>query len=377
MSYFKRFPKSVYDFNREGVVNSTVDLFRQVRPVQNYVDDFTAYKFYPIKNGERPDIVSQKLYGSPNFYWTFFLVNDSLHDGLSSWPLSQEDLHEYLTIEYEGVALETRPNIKRDTDGGITFFENSLAGEDKAQKQGAWTVGRTVTGATSGATGTLKRKDIYLNQLVVQDVTGTFLGAGDGNTLEDVTGSWIDPVSKAIIPCSVQCWKAWPYAEAPHHWYISGDDQEDESHDLNTFVGDVSGTTAFTLNSVPYDSQKVTVTVAAQAVYNWTISGTTLTFATAPANGANIRVKVPITNPDGTQKYGIEAHVSNANFFSVTDDATAAERLIQQEGSTAAPLYTSNRNYVFNKNEERSKIRIIDPAFIPEFVSKFESLINV
>ena len=309
MSYFRQFPKLVYDFNREGVVNSVVDLFRQVRPLQNYIDDFAAYKYYNIKDGERPDIVSQRLYSSTNYYWTFFLINDSLHDGLGSWPMSMQDLNQYIDIEYEGVALETRPNIVRDTDGGIVEFRNSLAGEDKFQKQGAWTVGRTVTGATSGATGTLKRKDLYLNQLVVQDVTGTFLGAGDGNTLEDVTGSWIDPVTKAIIPCSVQVWKAWPYAEAPHHYYISGDAAED-----------------------------------------------------------------PLTLPDGTRGYGIEAHVSSANFFSTTDDATL--NLIIQEGSTAAPLYTSNREYVFKKNEERSKIRIIDPAFIPEFASKFESLIN-
>ena len=32
--------------------------------------------------------------------------------------------------------------------------------------------------------------------------------------------------------------------------------------------------------------------------------------------------------------------------------------------------------YVFEKNEERSKIRIIDPTFLQEFASKFESLIN-
>lgn len=375
MSYFKKFPKLVYDFNREGVVNSVVDLFRQVRTVQNYVDEFTAYKFYSIKDGERPDIVSQKLYGNSQLYWTFFIVNDFLQNGLSYWPMSGQNLEEYLKTEYEGVALETRPNIVRDTDGGITEFRNSLAGEDRAQKQGAWTVGRTVTGATSGATGTLRRKDLYLNQLVVQDVTGTFLGAGDGNILEDVTGSWIDPVTKAIIPCSVQVWKSWPYADAPHHWYISGDAIENESFFQDEFEGDGT-TTTFTLNSLPYSSDKVSVTVNNVTNYTWTLNDTTLTFSTAPVNGAEIKVTVPSTYPDGTSKYGIEAHVSNANFFSVTDDATAAERLIQQEGSTASPLYTSNREYVFEKNEERSKIRIIDPAFIPEFASKFESLIN-
>ena len=46
------------------------------------------------------------------------------------------------------------------------------------------------------------------------------------------------------------------------------------------------------------------------------------------------------------------------------------------EPISPAPLYKSNRQYLFDQNEERSKIRIIDPSFMASFVSKFESLIN-
>ncbi len=314
MSYFKRFPKVGYDFNREGVVNSVVDLFRQVRPLQNYVDSFSAYKYHEIKDGERPDILSKKLYDSPEYYWTFFLVNDFLHDGLGSWPMSSTNLEEYIQTEFSGYALETRPNVKRDSDEGIEKFENSLAGTTPSQNQGAFTPGTTVTLSFDGnqtATGTIRRKDLYLNQLIIQDVTGTPISDGSGNIKENCVGSWIDPVTKAPVSCDAKIWKAWPYAEAPHHYYITGDASDDR-----------------------------------------------------------------VINPDKSFKYGIEAHVSSANFFSV-DKNSAALALIQQEGSTAAPLYKSNRQYLFNKNEERSKIRIIDPAFMIPFVSAFDDLLNV
>ena len=96
MAFFKQFPKVEYDFNRQGVIMNMVDIYRSVRPLQNFVDDTTAYIYYEVRNGERPDIVSNKLYGNQNFYWTFFVVNEALHDGLQTWPLSQEYLFTYI-----------------------------------------------------------------------------------------------------------------------------------------------------------------------------------------------------------------------------------------------------------------------------------------
>tara|TARA_B100001113_G_C21123060_1_gene628340 strand:+ start:2692 stop:3600 length:909 start_codon:yes stop_codon:yes gene_type:complete len=301
MSYFKKFPTVLYDYNRDGVQQTATDLFRQVRTLQNFVDSYTSYTYYNIQDGERPDIVSRKLYGNQSYYWTFFIINDFLHDGIGSWPMSERDLVQYLETEFEGWALETRPNIKRNTDQQITDYENSLAGR--------FTVGQKITGATSGAIGTLTKKDIYLNQLIVQDMENNkdFLGAGDNNTVENVSGNRIDGTS--ITTDTVKVFKAWKYADAPHHYYKSGDGKTDT-----------------------------------------------------------------VTNPDGSTTYGVEADVSSANFFSTTDNADT--NLIIQEGSTAAAQYVSNRQYIYDQNDARSKIRVIEPANMPAFVSSFESLLN-
>ena len=278
MPYFRQFPTVGYDFNRDGIVQNVVDIFRHARPLQNFVDEINTYRKFTIPDGQRPDICSQKLYGTPDYYWTFFILNDFLHDGMSTWPMSQQDLFQYIETEYNGVAIETRPNIVRNTDGGIVDFRNSLAGR--------FQVGETITGGTSLATGTLTKKDIYLNQLIVQDVTGTFLGDGVGNSLEAIIGS--------TSTDSVASWKVYDYAEAPHHWFVSGDEEE--------------------------------------------------------------------------------IQVSNANFFSTTDDVNT--NLSLQEGSVAAPVFTSNRNYLFDLNESRSKINIIDPNYIERFADTFEELVN-
>ena len=93
-----------------------------------------------LKTGERPDIVSQRLYGTSEYYWTFFVVNEFLHDGLAAWPMSQEDLQEYMDKEYEGWVITTRPSITRNTDLIITEFRDSLAGR--------FELGETITGGS-------------------------------------------------------------------------------------------------------------------------------------------------------------------------------------------------------------------------------------
>jgi len=192
--FFKDFPKVEYDFNRTGVLQKMVDLFRSVRPLPTFLDDFSAYKFYEIKNGERPDLVSGRLYDTSKYYWTFFLINDHLHDGYRAWPMSQEGLQNYMTKEYNGFAIETQPLI-------VQGFANSLAGR--------FTMGETVTGSISGATGTVTKKNVDMSQLIVQNATGTFVAP------EAITGG--------TSTDSISSKRVYKYIDAPYYYYKTTD----------------------------------------------------------------------------------------------------------------------------------------------------------
>ena len=206
MSFFKQFPTISYDFDRSGVLQNVVNIYRSVRPLQLFADNFSTYTYYNIKNGERPDIVSQRLYGSTNYYWTFFILNDFLHDGLAAWPMSQEKLQTYMATEYSGTVINTNPQIQRDQDQSIIDHRNSLAGR--------FTLGETITGGTSGATGTLHKKDLDLNQIVLKNVTGTFVGE-PGVISEALTGSTSND--------SVGTYEVFKYLDAPHHYFLTSD----------------------------------------------------------------------------------------------------------------------------------------------------------
>ena len=279
MSFFKQFPKIPYDFNRNGVITNVVNIYRSVRPVQNFIDDTSSYTFYNIINGERPDIVSQRLYDNPNYYWTFFIVNDDLHDGTRAWPMSQEDLLDYMETEYEGYVITTKPSVVRNTDGIITSFVDSLAGSVPNASDGAFTLGETVTGSISGFSGTLTKKNVDLNQLVVQNVNSN-APLGDPDAITGGTEFLIGQTSGD----SVSTYQAYKYAEAPHHYFKTGDKEKRQ--------------------------------------------------------------------------------VTNADFV--------------PGGEPAGLLsFQSNRAYVNEINEKRSRIRVVAPEYIDKFVDEFERLINV
>ena len=157
-----------------------------------------------------PLIVSLRLYDTPNYYWTFFVINSFLHDGVGVWPMSQEDLTEFMEKEYNGYVITTRPEIVLNSDGQVTDHRNSLAGR--------FEVGETIVGTESGATGTLTQKNIDLNQLVIQNVTG---GVYIGNPLSPSNPSEI--VVGQTSTDSVATYQVYKYIDAPFYYYLEND----------------------------------------------------------------------------------------------------------------------------------------------------------
>ena len=127
MSFFRIFPKVDYDNLGNGVLNKVIDIFRFVKTNQKFTDELSLYSYYEIPEGTRPDVVSQLLYGTPEYYWTFFIINEHLRTGLSSWPLSSSEFERYLSEEYDGVVVTCRPRYVLYGDGLLQSIENSLA----------------------------------------------------------------------------------------------------------------------------------------------------------------------------------------------------------------------------------------------------------
>lgn len=118
MSFFKNFPTRQYDIQRTGETVNIKDIFRHVDVDDIAADPYINYTYYKVTSGERPDVVSQKLYGTTDFYWTFFIVNDFLKEGIGAWPKSEQELERYIAKQYDDRSvLQILPGVFEQTTG--------------------------------------------------------------------------------------------------------------------------------------------------------------------------------------------------------------------------------------------------------------------
>ena len=61
----------------------------------------TLYTTYTVQDGERPDQISYKFYGDEQWYWILLQVNE-ITDYYTQWPLSEQELGEYVNKKYGG-----------------------------------------------------------------------------------------------------------------------------------------------------------------------------------------------------------------------------------------------------------------------------------
>ena len=143
MQYFQDFQNLLYLFGNEDKATVFQDISRYANIVDQVKDDITFLNFFNIQEGFRPDQVSIQLYDTPLYYWTFYLLNDDLRE--QGWPLTRPELEAYTKKIFPNTVINTRDKIT-----------------DKFK------VGQVVTGNTSGASGTIIRRNLNFGQIVVK-----------------------------------------------------------------------------------------------------------------------------------------------------------------------------------------------------------------
>ena len=159
--FFNKFPSAEYDFlNRRTGYNEyqqVPDLFKQVRPDKLNLDASMSY--YKVKVGQdRPDQLSTKLYGSPKYYWTFFMLNDNLSLANNSWHMTQETFENYMAYKYNyyNVRLWREEDLANPANSeglGCNSIDDRLP------------IGAKLIGGESLAVATIINRHFYTNSL--------------------------------------------------------------------------------------------------------------------------------------------------------------------------------------------------------------------
>ena len=179
--YFKSITDVAVDIDGSGNVDLLKNLTAKAKVSDDLLNNAGYYQTVEVIDGERPDHLSQRLYNTAQFHWTFLLLNPQIKNIWDDWPMSSSQLVEYCTNKYQYLAADT---------------DDSLVDKFK--------IGETVTGGVSGATGTVKQIHVNLGYVVIEKTAGTF----------SVTGESIVGLTSTD---SAQCNFIKSQAYAPHH----------------------------------------------------------------------------------------------------------------------------------------------------------------
>ena len=104
MAYFQELPNILYPSllsSRNKVERRIVvkNLFKRSKLRTDLDQAITAFNYYNIKDGMRPDMVAQELYDNPELDWVV-LTSSNITNIRNQWPLNHNDLHEYMLEKY-------------------------------------------------------------------------------------------------------------------------------------------------------------------------------------------------------------------------------------------------------------------------------------
>ena len=184
--YFKNIQNVLIDIDGSGNSDLLKNLSSKAKFSNALINNAGFYETEEIIDGERPDLLSQRLYGTPDYHWTFLLLNPQIKNIWDDWPMSATQLVDYCKNKYQYLAADT---------------DDSLV--DK------FTVGETVTGGVSGAKGVVKEIHVNLGYVTIELTSGTFTETGE--TIQGATSG-----------SSASCNFIKSQAYAPHH-HIDGD----------------------------------------------------------------------------------------------------------------------------------------------------------
>jgi hypothetical protein len=118
--YFDNFPKILYDFDINGKTEYKLvkDISQNVRVRKEVLANITLYDEYDIRDGETPEIIAEKVYGSPLYHWVVMLCNEK-YNYVDDFPLPIYQLEKHIYAKYGSIQAADAPHHYVNEQGYI------------------------------------------------------------------------------------------------------------------------------------------------------------------------------------------------------------------------------------------------------------------
>lgn len=126
--YFSNFPNIVYDFNINGKTDYKVitDITRNVRLRKAVLENIALFDFYDVGDGETPEIISEKVYGTSIYHWVIMLVNQR-YDYINDFPLTSRELESHIDSTYGDAREHAHHYLYKDEKTGLSYIKEVSA----------------------------------------------------------------------------------------------------------------------------------------------------------------------------------------------------------------------------------------------------------
>jgi len=98
MAYFNQFPLYEYSLTNDKTRKLLTNIMRRVKMRANVKANVLVMDKYNVQDGETPDIVAAKYYGSPLYHYVVLIVNNIT--SRFDWPVDMRSFGPYLEEKY-------------------------------------------------------------------------------------------------------------------------------------------------------------------------------------------------------------------------------------------------------------------------------------
>lgn len=156
--YFKYFPKTLYYPKYESTSLDTVtNIVTRFKFENEFKNNSVLYYDYDIQDGDTPEIIASKFYGSPEKHWVILMLNDMI-DAQWDWPLDQRTLTDYIKDKYTGNATGTQTGM----DWAKENVKNYFILNTRTLNDGSQTITKYETDANTYANTTTSINSVQL-----------------------------------------------------------------------------------------------------------------------------------------------------------------------------------------------------------------------
>lgn len=102
--YFEKFQRVYYDFpiaanDRQSTLINVTDITRNIRFKTDFVKNISLFETYKMRDNETIEVVSEKIYGTPDYHWVLMLLNER-YDYIEDFVLDAQRFEKYMSRKY-------------------------------------------------------------------------------------------------------------------------------------------------------------------------------------------------------------------------------------------------------------------------------------